>query len=518
VFTYNYPARLQPGSTHTYSIQVRDTTGKPASAAGTVTLPTPWLPADNLNGPTAVDKKWAVRFIFGVKDSGGNNVQIGDIPTALRYIADAGKASFTGQFVDTTSEVINWNGGGFFGNNLPYPDAVTSNGDWTGDDFIGLHIGHIIVPEEGDYTFGVHSDDGFVLRIRGGEATSVNGNGQIDAAAPETIVHPANTGDSNTRAVYHLKKGIYRVEFFWWERGGGDNAELYAAKGAFASDGATDQWKLVGDNSPSQEFIKLGVDQNGWTVISSDPGGDQLTTWDAANADLAATGGGAKNYDVLDVGDPDTNGGVQPFPKDRPGVDDDDYALKATATLVVPQTGTYVLGFNSDDGAYMKIAGQNFIEILQNNTGQSQISGDTVTCDCLTGDSGTTMTIQLNKGNYPIELGMFERGGGSFLRARGAIQGATQLPLLAKNGAGTFRTPEALQLTSAAPKIDDTGTPPSITVTRVGNTLKIEWTGTGGTLETSPVLGAGATWTAVGAANPATVNIGAGNAFYRVRR
>ena len=60
-------------------------------------------------------------------------------------------------------------------------------------------VGHIRVPEEGDYTFGMHSDDGFALRIRGGTALSVSGNGQLDPGDPEAVVHPADTGDSNTR-------------------------------------------------------------------------------------------------------------------------------------------------------------------------------------------------------------------------------------------------------------------------------------------------------------------------------
>src|SRR5213079_1680767 len=118
-------------------------------------------------------------------------------------------------------------------------------------------------------------------------------------------------------------------------------------------------------------------------------------------------------------------------------------ALKANAKLVVPAAGTYVIGFNSDDGAYIKIPGQSFTEILANATGLSVIQDpETVICDCLTGDSGTTASITLAQGTYPIEAGMFERGGGSFLRVKGAQSGSPQLPVLAKNGAGTFTTAE----------------------------------------------------------------------------
>ena len=113
-----------------------------------------------------------------------------------------------------------------------------------------LSVAHLQVREEGDYTFGMHSDDGFGLRIRGGTALSVSGNGQLDPADREAVVHPANTADSNTRAVYHLKAGVFRIEFFWWERGGGEFGEIYVAKGVFPNDADTATWKLVGEVIP----------------------------------------------------------------------------------------------------------------------------------------------------------------------------------------------------------------------------------------------------------------------------
>jgi hypothetical protein len=113
---------------------------------------------------------------------------------------------------------------------------------------------------------------------------------------------------------------------------------------------------------------------------------------------------------------------------------------------------------------------------------------------------------------------MFERGGGSFLQARGAIDGATQIPLLAKDGAGNFVVPSALQLTNKPTETGPSGGA-AITVTRTGNTLSIAWTPAGGTLESSTSLGATANWTPVGSANPATITIGNGQAvFYRVRQ
>jgi hypothetical protein len=62
-----------------------------------------------------------------------------------------------------------------------------------------------------------------------------------------------------------------------------------------------------------------------------------------------------------------------------------------------------------------------------------------------------------------------------------------------------------------------TNTQATLKASLSGNNVSISWTPTGGTLQSSPTLGAGATWTPVGTANPTTVTLsGAGAKFYRV--
>jgi len=433
-YTHRPSPRYEPGSTHPYEITGKDNFGNDLRFTGEFRQPVPWFPEENLPGPPAPDAGFGTRYIFnaGIIDS---------IPSALAAIMAAETPEFTGSYVDVVSEVANHGNAGIFIDPLPYAQEAMDLG-CCGDDFILLHIGHIRIEEEGDYTFGVHSDDGFAMRIRGGTAISESGNGALDPGDPEAVVHPDNTGDSNTRGVYHLTPGVYRLEFFWWERGGGDHGELYVAKGAFANDADTASWRLVGVTSPATSAAVLGVDDAGWSVVSSDPGGDQLTTWDGAFADLEATAGDPVVYDTMNVGDPGTNAGVLPFPKDAAG-DQDDFALRATAKLVVPRTGNYLIGFNSDDGAYVKITGQTFTNILVNATGLSLIGveGDQVICDCLTGDSNTQSEVTLAQGTYDIEAGMFERGGGAFLRVSGAEVGAPALPTLTKGGAGIVNFP-----------------------------------------------------------------------------
>ena len=67
--------------------------------------------------------------------------------------------------------------------------------------------------------------------------------------------------------------------------------------------------------------------------------------------------------------------------------------------------------------------------------------------------------------------------------------------------------------------VGGTTTAPTLTVTWSGSTLTISWptSATGYTLESKASL-SDATWTTVGTANPTTVTIGTGNAFYRLRK
>lgn len=468
----------------------------------------PIIKPGDIPGPAVVKNAWAQRYVF---DVGG---QIGSAIVALDALRAAGTPQFTGTVIDTTSTVVNQGPGGLFGANLPYPDDKTA-----ADDFVLLSIAHIVVPQSGEYTFGVRSDDGFGLRVQGGEVIRVSGNGRFDYGSPDSVVHPGTSGNSSTRSVYRLEEGIYRIEFFWFERGGGDYGEIFVAKGNFAGEADTMEWILVGDPAGGKQGTVLGLDASGVTATSSDPGGDPLNNWAEANADLTASEGTPTAYDRLHIGDPNTNGGTLPFPKNT-GADDNDFAMRVKGNLVVPTTGTYIVGFNSDDGAYIKIPGQKFTEVLPGSAGDQGAIGpdDTLTCDCLTGNANTFAKITLAAGTYPFEAGMFERGGGAYLTVRGGSDGeipASLFPPLAKGAAGAFTSPISFALTDQPPKRAERI---SLSASRTANNLTIQWSPAGGTLETTSSLGGTPTWTAVGTQNPAVVPIGTGSAFYRVRR
>ena len=59
---------------------------------------------------------------------------------------------------------------------------------------------------------------------------------------------------------------------------------------------------------------------------------------------------------------------------------------------------------------------------------------------------------------------------------------------------------------------------PKLSASVSGGNIVISWSPSGGTLQSSPTLGTGATWTAVGSANPATVQMTGNALFFRVSK
>lgn len=454
--TYTPETPFEIAAIHSYELSAMDSEGNEIRRSGSLSLPNPFFPIDPLPGPDPVAGMFATRHIWG----GQEDTEINDGEEALDAILAAANGTWDGEFFDTQHPVINFNGGGIFGNDLDYPEEVATSPLWTGEDFVQFSRAFVRFAEPGDYTFGVHSDDGMGLRIHGLQFTSADGPGFIDAGDPSALIHPTTTGDSNTRGVLSVPAaGTHLLEFFWYERAGGDNGELYVSRGAITGgdDDPNAAWSLVGQ-SESVTYNVPGVDGDGWTVMVSEPGGDPVETIDAGLADIEA-GATTENSDVVNFNDPGfggpgTFGDDVPFPGDTEA-DDDDYAILATATLVIPATGTYHLGFRSDDGARLRVVGQTFDEIVTSAVPDSAvIEGDALIADVLTGDSNTVASIELAEGTYEIEFVGFERGGGSYFEVFGSGLGAPGNVLLRRDGAGMAMLEPAVSLVPApAPDI-----------------------------------------------------------------
>jgi len=122
--------------------------------------------------------------------------------------------------------VVNLRGGGGegrFGNNDSYLIG--------GDDFASEFTGWIRIPSAGQWTFGTNSDDGTGLVI----GTFTKNNDVL--AGPHDHLATFNFASA----------GMYPLRLVFFERGGGEEVELFAAQGAFTS--YNTNFRLVGDRA-----------------------------------------------------------------------------------------------------------------------------------------------------------------------------------------------------------------------------------------------------------------------------
>ena len=100
----------------------------------------------------------------------------------------------------------------------PFPDArafpVLGTQDVLADDYGILATGTIFIGDPGIYTFGFNSDDGGGLFIDGEVAT----------------IADVNRGSTTSLGAISLSYGNHVMEFVYWERGGGAQVQLFAAK------------------------------------------------------------------------------------------------------------------------------------------------------------------------------------------------------------------------------------------------------------------------------------------------
>lgn len=244
-------AAFAAGSTHLLIVEAKDGAGSSITNSSTFTLPAPPFPLTGLAGPSSSTGAWGFRQIW-------NGGRADSVSSALEIAQRAGQAGFAGKVSDTTVPAVHHalssNPGtpGLFPDPVPFPAEAEG---LAASDFVVIARATVKVPRAGDWTVGVHSDDGFALRFVGAPFDSVNGTGVRDDDFPEfmTFLTP---GETATRGVLKgLKAGTYAVEFIGYQRAGGAHFDIYVAEGAFEDDSATDQWVLLGE-------------AGGWDIVS----------------------------------------------------------------------------------------------------------------------------------------------------------------------------------------------------------------------------------------------------------
>ncbi|NQT87476.1 PEP-CTERM sorting domain-containing protein [bacterium] len=183
--------------------------------------------------------------LFGIREV-INNGGIGSVTAAQNSLL-----SGNGTIFDGTGAVVNHNdpdnagGGGYFGNGSKSPFLSDQPGDDSDISFIAN--GTILIDTAGYYTFGFYGDDGSQLKIDGATFDKRwSQDGDKAVAAGNIFTFEVPTGTSNSGAATWLDAGAHRLEFTFFELGGGAYVELWAAQGDFASFNSND-FHLIGD-------------------------------------------------------------------------------------------------------------------------------------------------------------------------------------------------------------------------------------------------------------------------------
>lgn len=262
-----------PGSVHPFKVEAKDTRGTSIVSEAAFTVPAPPFPLTGLGGPRGQAGSWGVRQVW-------NAGRADAVATAVDIAKTALGNAFPGKRLDVQAPVFNFNytpapsGSGLFTDRAPFPGETQ---ELPASDWITIGRAKVRIPRDGDWTIGVHSDDGFALRFIGHPFSSVSGLGLIDEDFPEYMQFAVGTADSSTRGVLKgLRAGDYAIEVIHFQRNGGAFAEVYAAEGAFVDDGDTGGWALIGapeglalvdDAAPSGPVMVRGVRLDGGSLV-----------------------------------------------------------------------------------------------------------------------------------------------------------------------------------------------------------------------------------------------------------
>lgn len=372
------------------------------------------------------------------------------------------------------------NNGGInrFPDDLPFPGNTGADEDQV----VTVAKGRLTIPATGAYTFITTSDDGVIVRLKGVDGNPDPSFRRVTAPtdAPRfQMSNPNefyfNAANVEIRGIVDLAAGSYDVEFIQVENVGGFAYELGVAAGEWPN--ATNPpngFQLVG--VPAATIALPAIKAPGWTVESSIPGLNQFAgTIVGAEAKISYTQGLATSDPIwaslgldpanrstvwprLDFNDPQDGpeGGfapTSPWPLNTPNADND-YALRATGTLVITQAGYYHLGFQGDDGGYMYLFGTGgnpnpvFESIVFTNLPGTAVIGtapdstvnNAIRVDAGTGNSRTLVRTFLAVGEYQIRTLVFEGGGGSWWEViGGAATPAFNYPLLTTTAGSVLR-------------------------------------------------------------------------------
>ncbi len=324
------------------------------------------------------------------------------------------------------------------------------------------------------YTFNARGDDGFLLRVKAVSGAHpefrlvTSGNANVDGARSDIsnkneMHFFGTTGDSLTRGIIFLPAGQYDLEYIHFEGTSGYWYELTAAAGEHPHGSEpAGGWKQIGFAaavSPPANLPKISA--AGWTVESTLPGAVTENTIAGAITALAA-GATTSTWDYINFSDPQNAGTLtatipafgNAWPRDT-SADDNNFAMRSKADLVISAPSTLYLGYQGDDGGALTIRGSgatptpSFDEVLAVNvSGAGAVMDDGIggtrneLRTQISGPNNRTIgKITLAAGTYTLEAISYEITGGAYFTVVGGvvdeatpIEPTTPLFPLAKNG------------------------------------------------------------------------------------
>ncbi|GAA5482863.1 hypothetical protein Hsar01_02088 [Haloferula sargassicola] len=333
---------------------------------------------------------------------------------------------------------------GNFNNDLP----ILTDTPGTDDDFVVVGQTQVSVPAPGVYTFSVHSDDGFAMRISGtggGRFIAKGGDGAIDPVDPQTLFRDGGTGDSNTRGTYEFDAaGTYDILYLGWDGGSGGFYELAWTEGTYSRDMLTNTWQLVGspDDPGVPEFRERfitdipgpsGTDGNFGvrTYLQASNDGTLVGNFGAAMTFLSSTARTPADVDGLTVDsqepylnhrDPEGGGplglvgGDLPFPANTT-VAEDNVVTVAKGRINITSAGDYTFAYAGDDGFLLRLKGVDGLADpefhMASGAGYFQMSNLNEFYNDGVGAFTGRGVVSLEVGSYDLEF-VHQEGGGWF--------------------------------------------------------------------------------------------------------
>lgn len=276
-----------------------------------------------------------------------------------------------------------------------------------------LHIATVRTDSPGVWSFNIHGDDYFAARFPGLKWKRVSGLAGVDPLDAETMYFDNECGDGCGIGVIDLPAGEHRLEIFAGNRQRGMMLQVLAAPGEYTSDGATDKWRLLGHKAAA-DIAWPGISDAGWKVTRTliPDGGKPLRTLRNAFGLTENTPGFTETaVPRIHYVDPGAPGDIKfpdpaPFPADAPG-DQDNFAIRALGTLVIPRDGAYHIGIHSDAHSAVCVGGQKFTVQIRGTGYTGRMDGDTLweeEPDRNGTNAQNVAVINLKKGEYPVEV------------------------------------------------------------------------------------------------------------------